>query len=344
MGVELDDDELQTTPRAAAKALAGRRVLALTMAAIVEDLEGVELVGELAEAVLFGGADETPETNSVFSYMNLARAFAEIDAGAELYCLHKNPWWQTARGPMLDSGAFVAGLEYATGVEATVLGKPSPAYFLAALEARRRRARADVDGRRRHRGRHHRRAGARDEDGARPHRQVPARRRRALAGHARRDPQLARRSAGVARATAVKVGVDLIEIARIGRRSSATRASASAASPRRSARTATRARIPRRATRAASPARRRSARRSGSASASPGRRSRSSGGRSRASGSRAGRGPRAERLGSGDIDLSMTHSRELAAAICVVADVDAPAALHRRGDARGRGRATTSRS
>src|SRR5687767_995182 len=134
MGVELDDEELQTTPRAAAKALAGRRVLALTMPAIIGDLEGVELVGDSPEVVLIGGADETPETNSVFSYMNLARAFAEIDAGAELYSLHKNPWWQTSRGPLLDSGAFVAGLEYATGVEATVLGKPSPSYFAAALD------------------------------------------------------------------------------------------------------------------------------------------------------------------------------------------------------------------
>ena len=67
--------------------------------------------------------------------MNLARAFAELELGAELYCLHKNRWWQTSRGPLLDSGAFVAGLEYAAGVEATVLGKPSPAYFEAALEA-----------------------------------------------------------------------------------------------------------------------------------------------------------------------------------------------------------------
>jgi HAD superfamily hydrolase (TIGR01458 family) len=135
MRVELDDDELQTTPRAAAGALAGRRVLALTMPAITEDLEGVQLVGESAEIVLIGGADEGPETNNVFSYMNLARAFSELDAGAELYCLHKNPWWQTSRGPLLDAGAFVAGLEYATGMEATVLGKPSPTYFLAALEA-----------------------------------------------------------------------------------------------------------------------------------------------------------------------------------------------------------------
>ena len=135
LGIELEDDELQTTPRAAAHALKGRRVLAMTMAAILEDLEGVELVGEEAEAVLLGGADETPETNRVFSYMNLARAFAELDTGAELYCLHRNRWWQTSRGPLLDAGAFVAGLEYAAGVQATLLGKPSPSYFAAALEA-----------------------------------------------------------------------------------------------------------------------------------------------------------------------------------------------------------------
>jgi HAD superfamily hydrolase (TIGR01458 family) len=134
-GVELEDAELQTTPVAAAHALRGKRVLALTMPDIVEDLEGVELVGEGADAVLIGGADETFETNQVFSYMNLARAFAELQAGAELYCLHKNRWWQTARGQMLDAGLFVAGLEYAAGVDATVVGKPSAACFAAALAA-----------------------------------------------------------------------------------------------------------------------------------------------------------------------------------------------------------------
>jgi HAD superfamily hydrolase (TIGR01458 family) len=135
IGFELEDDELQTAPRAAAHTLAGRRVLALTMPAIVDDLEGINLCGEDADAVLFGGADEVPDTNQVFSYMNLARAFAELKAGADLFCLHKNRWWQTLRGPMLDSGSFVAGLEYAADVEATVLGKPSQTYFQAALDA-----------------------------------------------------------------------------------------------------------------------------------------------------------------------------------------------------------------
>ena len=134
-GIDLDVTEVQTTADAAVEALRGRRVLALVMHALVGDLEEIELVGDNVEAVLIGGADDSPETNLVFSYMNLARAFAELEMGADLYCLHRNRWWQTARGPLLDSGCYVAGLEYAAQTAATVLGKPSAAYFDAACEA-----------------------------------------------------------------------------------------------------------------------------------------------------------------------------------------------------------------
>ncbi len=289
IGFELEDDELQTTPRAAARELAGRRVYALVMSAIVPDHDGLELVGEGAEAVLVGGCDETLEPNQVFSYMNLARAFAEIQLGAELYCLHKNRWWQTSRGPLLDAGAFVAGLEYAAGVEATVLGKPSPAYFAAALDSLGAEpeltwlvtddVEADVRGARlfgmrtalvrtgKFRPDTLESAASRPTSSLSSIAQFPTGSsedaQRAICGaEGRRRPDRDR--------------------ARRAARSSATRASASAASPRPSARTATRVRTRPRATRAASPARRRSARRSAAASASPGRRSRSSGGRSRA--------------------------------------------------------------
>jgi HAD superfamily hydrolase (TIGR01458 family) len=135
MGIDLDEGELQTTGAVAARALAGKRVLALTMPGILDDLDGLQLVGMNVDAVLLGGADEGEETGRVFSYLNLNRAFHELEAGAELYCLHKNRWWQTADGARLDAGAFVAGLEYAADTEATVLGKPSYAYFAAALAA-----------------------------------------------------------------------------------------------------------------------------------------------------------------------------------------------------------------
>jgi HAD superfamily hydrolase (TIGR01458 family) len=134
LGIELESDELTTTPVAAARLLEGKRVLALTMQAVRDDLaRRVELVERDAEIVLLGGADETDESGRVFAYENLNRAFAELEAGARLVCLHRNRWWQTSRGPLLDSGAFVAGLEYAAGVEAEVVGKPTRAYFEAAL-------------------------------------------------------------------------------------------------------------------------------------------------------------------------------------------------------------------
>jgi HAD superfamily hydrolase (TIGR01458 family) len=134
IGIELDEDEISTTPIAAGKLLEGMRVLALTMSSVREDLAAhVTLVEENAEAVLLGGADETAETDEIFAYENLNRAFAALREGARLVCLHKNRWWQTAGGPLLDAGAFVAGLEYAAQVEAEIVGKPTAAYFEAAL-------------------------------------------------------------------------------------------------------------------------------------------------------------------------------------------------------------------
>jgi HAD superfamily hydrolase (TIGR01458 family) len=134
IGFDLDGEDITTTPLAAGKLLQGKRVLALTISSVWDDLaQYVELVSEGADVVLLGGADESEETGQVFSYDNLSRAYAELREGARLVCLHKNRWWQTSRGPLLDSGAFAAGLEYAAGIEAEVVGKPTAAYFEAAL-------------------------------------------------------------------------------------------------------------------------------------------------------------------------------------------------------------------
>lgn len=152
LGFDVDAAEIETTPLAAAHALAGSRVLALTAAAIHEDLAGrVTLVERDADAVLVGGAEETDESARIYAYDTLNRAFAELQRNARLVALHTNRWWQTAAGPQLDGGAFVAALEYAAGVEATVAGKPSPALFTAALAAIPGRGRAlmvgdDIEG------------------------------------------------------------------------------------------------------------------------------------------------------------------------------------------------------
>jgi ribonucleotide monophosphatase NagD (HAD superfamily) len=58
--------------------------------------------------------------------------FRALLDGASLVAMQRNRWWTTGSGPALDAGMFVAGLEYAAGVEATVAGKPSPEIFAAA--------------------------------------------------------------------------------------------------------------------------------------------------------------------------------------------------------------------
>jgi ribonucleotide monophosphatase NagD (HAD superfamily) len=52
--------------------------------------------------------------------------------------MHRNPWWLTPDGPTLDSGAYVTGLEFAAGVRARIVGKPSGTFFSAGVAAIRR--------------------------------------------------------------------------------------------------------------------------------------------------------------------------------------------------------------
>ena len=70
-----------------------------------------------------------------WDYGLMSSLFAMISDGARLLALHKGRAWQTGSGLALDIGAFVAGLEYASGSEAIVTGKPSADFFLAALSA-----------------------------------------------------------------------------------------------------------------------------------------------------------------------------------------------------------------
>jgi HAD superfamily hydrolase (TIGR01458 family) len=94
------------------------------------DLGDVRLVplGEPADVVVVGGASDD------FTYAALNALFRNLMDGAVLVAMHRNLYWRTADGLQLDAGAYVAALEEATGVTATVCGKPAAAYFAAALD------------------------------------------------------------------------------------------------------------------------------------------------------------------------------------------------------------------
>lgn len=52
-----------------------------------------------------------------------------------MIALHKNKFFQGEEGLLVDIGAFVAGLEYVSGKEARIIGKPSQSFFDLALES-----------------------------------------------------------------------------------------------------------------------------------------------------------------------------------------------------------------
>jgi HAD superfamily hydrolase (TIGR01458 family) len=84
--------------------------------------------GAAAAAVVIG---DSPDE---LTYANMNRAFRLLRNGAALVAMHRNPWWLTPSGPTLDAGAYVVGLEYATGTQATVVGKPSREFFVRAID------------------------------------------------------------------------------------------------------------------------------------------------------------------------------------------------------------------
>ncbi|WP_407931398.1 HAD-IA family hydrolase, partial [Ignavibacterium album] len=69
-----------------------------------------------------------------WNYNTMNEIFNYVMNGAEIIAMHKNKFWQPEGKLILDAGAFIAAIEFATGKNATVIGKPSPLYFKTALE------------------------------------------------------------------------------------------------------------------------------------------------------------------------------------------------------------------
>ncbi|MES1993500.1 MAG: TIGR01458 family HAD-type hydrolase [Pseudomonadota bacterium] len=123
MGLEIAADELLTAPLATRSALKqrGLRPYLLIHPHLRPDFAG--LPRHRPNAVVVGDA------GPYFSYQRLNRALRLLMDGAPLLAIAQNRYFMAADGLNLDAGAFVAGLEYAAGVQAEVIGKPAPAMF-----------------------------------------------------------------------------------------------------------------------------------------------------------------------------------------------------------------------
>jgi len=94
---------------------------------VKQDFHHLRQSDNKADFVIIGDIGNT------WSYALLNSVFQQLINGAQLIAIHKNRFWQTEHGLQLDIGAFISALEYASRKQATIIGKPSPDFFQAAL-------------------------------------------------------------------------------------------------------------------------------------------------------------------------------------------------------------------
>ena len=131
MGFAIDADSILSAPMAAKAYLESKhnpRCKLLLKREVLGDLGECRQSDVGVDVVVIGDIG----TAWTFELLNLV--FRLLMDGAELVALHRNRFWQTEDGLQLDIGAFVAGLEYATGRPATMVGKPSETFFRAGVK------------------------------------------------------------------------------------------------------------------------------------------------------------------------------------------------------------------
>ena len=132
MGFAIDQDRLFTPAIAAVRYLHERGVRSchlLTTGDVNRDFEeaGIQHEDDAACLVIGDAGDE-------FTYGRMNRVFRLTLWNAGFVALERDRYWMGADGLMLGAGPFVAALEYATGKEAILVGKPSPSFFMLALQ------------------------------------------------------------------------------------------------------------------------------------------------------------------------------------------------------------------
>jgi phospholysine phosphohistidine inorganic pyrophosphate phosphatase len=126
LGIDATVDDCFNAPAAASTWLHRkglRRVSLLLAKASQVDFPGFELDDETPDAVVVG------DLGRDWTFDILDRAFRAVMGGAELVALQKNRYWKTEGLFSLDAGPFVAALEYGSGTQATLVGKPSRELF-----------------------------------------------------------------------------------------------------------------------------------------------------------------------------------------------------------------------
>ncbi|MGB8309335.1 MAG: TIGR01458 family HAD-type hydrolase [Methanoregula sp.] len=132
LGFDISKNEIFTPPLAAVKYMkeSGKnRACLLTTGDVNRDFEGtcIETDSTAIDYVIIGDAGDR------ITYAIMNHAFRCVMDGADIIALEKDRYWMASEGLSLSAGPFVEALEYATGKEAILVGKPAKEFFSLAL-------------------------------------------------------------------------------------------------------------------------------------------------------------------------------------------------------------------
>jgi HAD superfamily hydrolase (TIGR01458 family) len=132
-GIDVDEEAVLTPAVLARRRIleSGRtRAALLVRDATKQDFDGVTVDESDPEWVVIG------DLGPGFTWERMNQAFHWLMDGAALLALHRNRYWHAGeQGLLIDAGAFIVGLEYASGVTAEVVGKPSSGFYHLALSS-----------------------------------------------------------------------------------------------------------------------------------------------------------------------------------------------------------------
>ncbi len=132
MGIEVREEEIFSAVSATRDFLLSRgrpSVHLLIRDAVKAEFHQFRQNEERPDYVIVG------DIGAAWDYELMNRVFRELLDGADLIAMHMNRFWEGESGLQMDIGAFVAGLEFVSGKQAKVIGKPSAEFFNLAVSA-----------------------------------------------------------------------------------------------------------------------------------------------------------------------------------------------------------------
>ncbi|WP_181391229.1 TIGR01458 family HAD-type hydrolase [Methanospirillum stamsii] len=127
LGVRILENEICTPAMAAIQYLREREIKVCNLLItrdLLHDFADAGITHDpLAPTVVVGDAGEQ------FTYESMNSAFRSLLGNGEFIALEKDRYWKDTDGLSLSAGPFVSALEYGSGREAIIMGKPSHNFF-----------------------------------------------------------------------------------------------------------------------------------------------------------------------------------------------------------------------